>query len=89
MTRKESQTRASETVNSKVLAEGTEQFVPTDEQIRSRAHEIYRARCDSGDSGDELTDWIAAECELKAVGDDGQQTASYNAAASSGASQPW
>lgn len=42
--------------------------VPTDEQVRFRAHEIYRARCHNGGNGDALADWIAAERELRAVG---------------------
>jgi hypothetical protein len=88
VTHKETKARASEPVTSKVLAEGSEQFVPTDEQIRSRAYELYKARCDRGDSGDELTDWIAAECELRARGDGDQQTAPYEAA-SSATSRPW
>jgi len=75
-------------VNPKVPAEGSAEFIPTDEQIRSRAHEIYQARCDSGECGDELADWIAAECELKARGDDDRQTAPYGPA-SNGASQSW
>ena len=54
---------------------------PTDEEIRCRAHEIYRARCDSGADGDEVSDWIAAECELRAVGGEAQPSTSSRAEA--------
>ena len=81
-------TAASATVKSKVPADGPAEFVPKEEQIRSRAHEIYRARCDNGDSGDEFADWIAAERELKARDDDGRQSVPQGAAADD-ASQSW
>ena len=51
----------------------------TDEEIRCRAHEIYRARCETGAAGDEVSDWIAAECELQARGGDAQPPASTRA----------
>ena len=35
----------------------------TEEQIRQRAYEIYQAR--GGQEGNEVSDWIAAERELK------------------------
>ena len=35
----------------------------TEQQIRERAYEIYLAR--GGQDGDEVSDWIAAERELK------------------------
>lgn len=35
----------------------------SEEQIRERAYEIYLAR--GGQNGDEVSDWIAAERELK------------------------
>ena len=47
------------------------EFVPTEVQIRTLAHEIYRVRCDTGEAGNELADWVAAECELKGDGKDG------------------
>ena len=34
-----------------------------DQQIRERAYEIYLAR--GGQQGDEVSDWLAAERELK------------------------
>jgi len=37
--------------------------LPTEEQIRQRAHEIYLAR--GGSEGLALHDWLAAEQELK------------------------
>ena len=48
----------------------------THEEIRCRAHEIYRARCDSGAAGDEVSDWIAAERELRAGGGETQPSTS-------------
>ena len=36
---------------------------PTEDEIRRRAYEIYCAR--NGDPGDDLGDWLRAECELK------------------------
>jgi rhodanese-related sulfurtransferase len=44
------------------------EFVGTDDQVRSRAYEIYEARRHCGGSGDALTDWISAERELKESG---------------------
>ena len=37
---------------------------PTHDQIRARAHEIYRERCERGETGDEAADWARAEREL-------------------------
>jgi hypothetical protein len=48
-------------------------FVPAEAQVRALAYEIYRARCDRGEQGDELADWISAEIELKHGGKDGAQ----------------
>lgn len=45
--------------------------VPTEAQVRALAYEIYRARCDRGEQGDELADWSAAESELRHGGRDG------------------
>ena len=36
--------------------------LPTEEQIRARAHEIYLAR--GGEPGHEIDDWLQAEYEL-------------------------
>lgn len=36
---------------------------PREEQIRQRAYEIYLSR--EGQEGDEVSDWLAAERELK------------------------
>ena len=38
--------------------------VPTHDQVRFRAYEMYEARRNRGGSGDALADWICAECEL-------------------------
>jgi hypothetical protein len=38
----------------------------SEEQIRQRAYEIYQAR--GGQEGDEVSDWIDAERELKESG---------------------
>jgi hypothetical protein len=37
---------------------------PAEAQTRAIAYEIYRARCEMGDEGDELGDWFAAESRL-------------------------
>ena len=42
----------------------TPKLLPTAEQIRQRAHEIYLAR--GGAAGRELDDWLQAERELQA-----------------------
>jgi hypothetical protein len=39
------------------------QAEPSEEQIRARAHEIYLAR--EGRPGDEVSDWLNAEAELR------------------------
>jgi Protein of unknown function (DUF2934) len=36
---------------------------PTEDEIRERAYQIYRAR--NGDPGDEIDDWFRAEAELR------------------------
>lgn len=36
----------------------------TPEQVRTRAFEIYKARCANGCEGDALSDWVRAEQEL-------------------------
>lgn len=35
------------------------------DRIRARAFEIYRARCGANASGDEVSDWLQAERELR------------------------
>ena len=45
--------------------------VPTAAQIRALAYEIYCIRCDRGEHGDELADWIAAESKLLHTGEEG------------------
>ncbi len=40
--------------------------VVTEADIRQRAQEIYNARVASGEPGDENTDWLKAEEQLKA-----------------------
>ncbi len=37
------------------------------DDIRRRAEEIYRERVNNGNHGDELSDWLQAERELKNV----------------------
>ena len=76
MKRNEMTTTESEPANRDLSTADCEDFAPKDEQIRSRAHEIYQARCATGGGGDELADWIAAECELRArVNGDQEPTA--------------
>lgn len=50
------------------------EYVGKDDQIRSRAYEIYQARRHCGGGGDALTDWIAAERELKERGNGERET---------------
>jgi hypothetical protein len=42
--------------------EGTEQRLPTHEEIEQRARELYLKR--GGQDGQDLDDWLAAEAEL-------------------------
>lgn len=65
MTRKDETVKKPKAAKGETLDEEYRDFLPTQEQIRSRAHELYRARCDNGVGGDEQTDWIAAERELE------------------------
>jgi hypothetical protein len=37
------------------------------DDIRKRAEEIYRSRMNNGNHGDELSDWLQAEKDLKGV----------------------
>ena len=65
MTRNATLIKELETDNRERSTADCEYRAPTDNQIRVRAHEIYQARCATGSGGDELTDWTAAECELR------------------------
>lgn len=70
MVRKRTATR---TLKSEQCATETAEFgavVPTREQVRRRAYELYEARRLTGRGGDAVTDWIAAERELKACTED-------------------
>ncbi len=46
------------------------EIVPTREQVRWRAYELYEARRHNGRGGDAVTDWMAAERELRACAAD-------------------
>ncbi len=35
------------------------------EEIRAKAHEIYLQRVSAGEPGDDLSDWLRAEAEVK------------------------
>ncbi len=35
------------------------------EEIRAKAHEIFQRRISSGEPGDDLSDWLRAEAEIK------------------------
>ncbi|HEX6943334.1 MAG TPA: hypothetical protein VF128_10435 [Gemmatimonadaceae bacterium] len=87
MKRNEMTTTESETATRDLSTADCEDCAPTDEQIRSRAHEIYQARCTTGNGGDELDDWIAAESELKARVNGDQEPTAYGA--ESKATQTW
>jgi hypothetical protein len=67
--------RQPELVDQAVVSLERADFVPEEGSVRALAHEIYRVRCETGEQGDELADWIAAESELKRSGKDGVQTA--------------
>ncbi len=93
MTSHESAARKSNASRARSLAvqvttPGPTVLVPPEDEIRSRAHAIYQARCASGSEGDELADWIAAECELKARGSGDREIARLGAE-SSAARQSW
>ena len=45
-----------------LASNGTGNGAPTAEMIRARAYEIFMTR--GSHSGDELSDWLAAECEI-------------------------
>jgi hypothetical protein len=45
------------------LENGKQQHLPTHEEIKQRAHEIYLRR--GGQPGQDLDDWLAAEAELR------------------------
>lgn len=66
MARKDAMTSKSENMTRPTETAEFTEFVPNDERVRFRAYEIYCARCHNGGNGDALTDWIAAERELKA-----------------------
>ena len=78
MTRKDTKTRESEAVNTDEMPVDWAEFLPTDDEVRSRAHAIYQSRCATGSAGDEVADWIAAERELKGRGNGDQETARYD-----------
>lgn len=82
MARKDMPTRKPETVTGAMEAAQLAEVVPTDDQIRRRAYEIYDARCHNGASGDALADWIAAEAELN-VGNNGHEQVARTGAESS------
>ena len=88
MTLEDTKTREVEALDTEMEAADRMEFLPTDDEIRSRAHAIYQARCDSGGEGDGLADWIAAECELKARGNGAQQATQHDAGPSE-ARQSW
>lgn len=48
-----------------VTGAGATQRVPTSEEIRARAYEIYRARVTAGTFGSAESDWTQAERELR------------------------
>lgn len=68
MTRKDMPTQKPGSVDGATNTARLAEVVPTVDQVRRRAYEIYDARCRNGACGDALADWIAAEVELKAGG---------------------
>lgn len=79
MARKEMPTRKPETVSCGTETAEFGKFVRTDDQVRSRAYEIYQARRHCGGGGDALADWFAAECELKERGNGDREVAAVEA----------
>lgn len=45
--------------------ESVERRMPSEEEIRERACQIFMARTFAGQSGDELSDWLQVERELR------------------------
>ena len=52
----------------------TLECTPTKAEVRARAYELYCARCEGGAPGDAVSDWLAAEDELRSRGSGGEQT---------------
>jgi hypothetical protein len=84
MTRKNKRTAKAEPVTRETRAARCTELVPTAEEIRCRAHEIYQWRRCSGVQGDEETDWKQAERELTVHGDGVRPTALVDAESSVG-----
>lgn len=68
------ETRRPKIVERAALAMQDEGRMPAEAQIRALAHELYRARCDMGHEGDELSDWVAAERKLNPRGEDAERS---------------
>lgn len=79
MARKNMTTRMPDTVSSATETGEFAEFVAADDQVRSRAYEIYQARRHCGGGGDALADWIAAECDLKERGNGDREAAGVGA----------
>ncbi|GMU83721.1 MAG: hypothetical protein AMXMBFR47_35910 [Planctomycetota bacterium] len=47
-----------------------------EDRVRDRAYELFTERCRKGESGDALSDWTAAERQMKAIQDEIEQEAS-------------
>ena len=62
-TKKTTTTKKSTTVGKKT----TSKAKISADAIRRRAEEIYRERISNGNHGDEVSDWLQAEKELKSV----------------------
>ena len=35
------------------------------EEIKAKAHEVYLQRCSKNEAGDEVSDWLKAEADIK------------------------
>jgi len=55
-------TKAADTTTRGKVVKSASKPIPTEEQIRLRAYQIYLAR--NGGPGDAMSDWIQAEREL-------------------------
>ncbi|MGE0758232.1 MAG: hypothetical protein AB7O38_14480 [Pirellulaceae bacterium] len=74
MVRKNTETPTVKNVSRATKTAKLGEVVPTAELVRCRAFEIYQERCHNGVWGDALADWVAAERELTACGDEDSQT---------------
>lgn len=59
---KESGVKKTATVKKQAVRPSLEQL---QDEIKALAHQVYLKRCEKQEAGDELSDWLKAEAELK------------------------